>query len=168
MSLPNFVAISTSSRRPFARRAAPRNSSDVPAGVPYVSAVSNSVMPQSSAASTTACAWAWSMRRPKLLQPRPTTETARPESPSRRYRICMVLTLPLPAFHAVDPALLVVDLRRRVVIKDQLTTLRPRSTGESELARGGWRGGAEGEGRDVFVGEPADRVDDRLADDGAD
>src|SRR5882672_4437780 len=40
-----------------------------------MSAVSNSVMPASSAAWTTACVAASSIRPPKLLQPSPTTET---------------------------------------------------------------------------------------------
>src|SRR6478752_1586828 len=41
-----------------------------------MSAVSKKLMPSSSAASTTACVAARSMRPPKLLQPRPTTDTA--------------------------------------------------------------------------------------------
>src|SRR5919204_3673917 len=51
-----------------------------------MSAVSNSVTPASSAASTTARVPARSTRLPKLLQPRPTIETSGPSAPSRRVR----------------------------------------------------------------------------------
>src|SRR3954468_16477429 len=46
-----------------------------------MSAVSRKVMPRSSAASMTARVPARSRRRPKLLQPRPTAETVRPDAP---------------------------------------------------------------------------------------
>src|ERR671937_1762192 len=52
-----------------------------------MSAVSNSVTPASSAASTTARVPSRSTRIPKLLQPRPTTETSGPSVPNRRVRI---------------------------------------------------------------------------------
>src|SRR5215210_7511695 len=52
-----------------------------------MSAVSNSVTPASSAASTTARVPSRSTRPPKLLQPRPTTETSGPSAPKRRVRI---------------------------------------------------------------------------------
>src|ERR687884_1254002 len=51
-----------------------------------MSAVSRSVTPASSAASTTARVPSRSTRPPKLLQPRPTTETSGPSAPSRRVR----------------------------------------------------------------------------------
>src|SRR6476620_7362746 len=51
-----------------------------------MSAVSISVMPASSAASTTARVPSRSTRPPKLLQPRPTTETSGPSAPRRRVR----------------------------------------------------------------------------------
>src|ERR671935_3155895 len=51
-----------------------------------MSAVSNSVTPASSAASTTARVPSRSTRQPKLLQPRPTTETSGPSEPNRRVR----------------------------------------------------------------------------------
>src|SRR6516225_3137559 len=44
-------------------------------------------MPLSSAASTTARVPARSSRRPKLLQPRPTTDTSGPRRPSERVRM---------------------------------------------------------------------------------
>src|ERR671936_1874363 len=50
-----------------------------------MSAVSRNVTSASSAASTTAVVPAWSTRRPKLLQPRPTTDTS--SGPSARVRI---------------------------------------------------------------------------------
>src|SRR3954462_8576144 len=81
---PNFVARTTWSRRPW--RTSPRNVSDSP----YTSAVSKRVTPTSTAASTTARVASTSSRRPKLFQPSPTTETTRPDDPSRRY--CMSLT----------------------------------------------------------------------------
>src|SRR6185312_9724812 len=46
---------------------------------------SNSVMPTSSAASTTARVASLSSRRPMLLQPTPTLEMVSPDSPSWRY-----------------------------------------------------------------------------------
>src|SRR5215218_6845897 len=52
-----------------------------------MSAVSKNVMPASSAASITARVPARSRRRPKLLQPRPTTETVRSERPRRFCRM---------------------------------------------------------------------------------
>src|SRR5438876_8635388 len=52
-----------------------------------MSAVSKSVMPASSAASTTARVASRSMRPPKLLQPSPTTETSGPSRPNRRVRM---------------------------------------------------------------------------------
>src|SRR4051794_130486 len=51
-----------------------------------MSAVSKSVMPTSIAASTTARVPSRSTRMPKLLQPRPTTETSGPSVPNRRVR----------------------------------------------------------------------------------
>src|ERR687887_10400 len=57
-----------------------------------MSAVSRSVMPTSSAASTTARVPSRSTRPPKLLQPMPTTETSGPPSPSVRVRIADILT----------------------------------------------------------------------------
>src|SRR3954449_3034735 len=55
-----------------------------------MSAVSNRVMPASSAARTTEAVCAASSLRPKLLQPSPTIETIRPQSPSGRWRIVMI------------------------------------------------------------------------------
>src|ERR1700679_4313545 len=52
-----------------------------------MSAVSNSVTPRSIALWITLREVSRSMRWPKLLQPRPTAETRRPEPP--RLRICM-------------------------------------------------------------------------------
>src|SRR5215210_6386313 len=52
-----------------------------------MSAVSSSVTPASRAASTTARVPARSTRMPKLLQPRPTTETSGPSLPNRRVRM---------------------------------------------------------------------------------
>src|SRR5438105_13080710 len=52
-----------------------------------MSAVSNSVMPRSIALWITLREVSRSVRWPKLLQPRPTAETRRPEPP--RLRICM-------------------------------------------------------------------------------
>src|ERR671934_574108 len=52
-----------------------------------MSAVSKSVMPASSAASTTARVASRSIRPPKLLQPSPTTETSGPSRPNRRVRM---------------------------------------------------------------------------------
>src|SRR6267378_827312 len=52
-----------------------------------MSAVSNSVMPRSIARWITLREVSRSVRWPKLLQPRPTAETRRPEPP--RLRICM-------------------------------------------------------------------------------
>src|ERR1700750_1967555 len=54
-----------------------------------MSAVSKSVRPASSAASTTARVPSRSTRPPKLLQPRPTTETSGPSLPKRRVRIAL-------------------------------------------------------------------------------
>src|SRR5262245_62044396 len=79
IGIANLVATITSPRR-FSS-ALPRYSSETPRG-PYTSAVSNRVTPRSSAFATTARVCAWSQRMPKLLQPRPTTETRRPERPS--------------------------------------------------------------------------------------
>src|SRR6185312_12671963 len=55
-----------------------------------MSAVSNSVMPRSIALWMTLREVSRSVRWPKLLQPRPTAETRRPELP--RLRICMGLS----------------------------------------------------------------------------
>src|SRR5579875_112133 len=55
-----------------------------------MSAVSRNVTPSSIAASITARVPARSTRRPKLLQPSPTTEASSPESPSGRVFICVV------------------------------------------------------------------------------
>src|SRR5882724_10686450 len=52
-----------------------------------MSAVSNSVMPRSIALWITLREASRSVRWPKLLQPRPTAETRKPEPP--RLRICM-------------------------------------------------------------------------------
>src|SRR4029453_3278078 len=52
-----------------------------------MSAVSISVTPASSAASTTARVPSRSTRMPKLLQPSPTTDTSGPSAPNRRVRI---------------------------------------------------------------------------------
>src|SRR3954469_8658921 len=52
-----------------------------------MSAVSNNVTSASSAASTTARVPSRSTRPPKLLQPRPTTETSGPSFPKRRMRM---------------------------------------------------------------------------------
>src|SRR5690348_15907239 len=79
---PNLLAMITSSRLPAFESAAPRNSSLLPP--PYISAVSNSVMPASSAALTTSAVSSGPMRMPKLLQPRPSTDTAKPELPTLR------------------------------------------------------------------------------------
>src|ERR1700722_910823 len=70
--------MSTSSRLPWGT--SPSLSSDAP----YESAVSNRLMPWSSAACTTPRHCSRSNFNPKLFVPRPTTETASPESPSRR------------------------------------------------------------------------------------
>src|ERR1700709_280787 len=56
-----------------------------------MSAVSNSVTPRSIALWITLREVSRSVRWPKLLQPRPTAETRRPEPP--RLRICMVILL---------------------------------------------------------------------------
>src|SRR3954463_14593936 len=53
-----------------------------------MSAVSNSVTPRSIALWITLREVSRSVRWPKLLQPRPTAETSRPEPP--RLRICMI------------------------------------------------------------------------------
>src|SRR3990172_1730416 len=52
-------------------------------------------MPASSAWWTTAFDWSKSQRMPKLLQPRPTTETWRPERPRWRYSTRELLGLSL-------------------------------------------------------------------------
>src|SRR5215207_8443033 len=70
-----------------------------------MSAVSKKVMPASSAASITARVPAWSSRRPKLLQPRPTTETLSSERPRRFSRI--------PGQDGRSPTVCVVRRRRR-------------------------------------------------------
>src|SRR5438445_13343226 len=80
---PNFVAMTTSSRR--LPRAVPRNSSDLPP--PYISAVSKNVMPSSTDCCTTAVESSASMRMPKLLHPSPRAETVSPLRPSCRYSI---------------------------------------------------------------------------------
>src|SRR5665647_837744 len=56
-----------------------------------MSAVSNSVMPRSIALWITLREVSRSVRWPKLLQPRPTAETRRPEPP--RLRICIGMVL---------------------------------------------------------------------------
>src|SRR3954466_16386673 len=53
-----------------------------------MSAVSNSVMPRSMARWITLREVSRSVRWPKLLQPRPTADTRRPEPP--RLRMCMI------------------------------------------------------------------------------
>ena len=58
-----------------------------------MSAVSNSVMPTSIAASTTAWVCSSSIRAPKALQPTPTVLTMRPERPSGRYVMSEVLAM---------------------------------------------------------------------------
>src|SRR5699024_10429767 len=68
--------------------ASPRYCSDKPGELPYVSAVSEKVIPASTAACTTriaspASAFAELGRR-RVLQPKPTAETTNPESPTRR------------------------------------------------------------------------------------
>src|SRR5579872_6621067 len=69
--MPNLVATTTCSRRP--RNAFPRYSSlFLP---PHISAVSRKLTPASSAACTTLAVASASRRQPKLLHPRPTTET---------------------------------------------------------------------------------------------
>src|SRR5271155_5622464 len=55
-----------------------------------MSAVSNNVMPRSIALWITLREVSRSVRWPKLLQPRPTAETRRPEPP--RLRICMEIS----------------------------------------------------------------------------
>src|ERR1051325_8086779 len=77
MSMPNLVASTTWSRRPPST--SPSRIS-LPPALPYTSAVSKNVTPASSAASTTARVPSRSTRRPKLLQPRPTTDTLSPPS----------------------------------------------------------------------------------------
>src|SRR5699024_4412896 len=79
----NFVLSTTSSRR--FPSAAPMYSSEVPP--PYISAVSRCVTPASSAACRTAELDSKSSRMPKLLHPRPTTDTSGPSLPSRRVSI---------------------------------------------------------------------------------
>src|SRR5438874_12348055 len=64
-------------------RAGARNSSDLPA--PYMSAVSKKVMPASMQALTTSAVRSASSRPPKLLQPRPTSDTLSPDFPRLRY-----------------------------------------------------------------------------------
>ena len=76
---PNLVASTTLSRRPL--RASPRASSEAPAPCRTCRPCRSRVMPSSMAASTTARVRALSRRPPKLLHPKPTTETSRPESP---------------------------------------------------------------------------------------
>src|SRR5260221_14785194 len=56
-----------------------------------MSAVSNSVMPSSSALCTTARVCSASHRMPKLLHPRPTAETLSPELPRLRYSMIQSL-----------------------------------------------------------------------------
>ncbi len=73
ISFPNFVATITSRRRGPRKR--PRSSSLSPFA--YMSAVSKKFIPTSSAASITSWLRNSSIRPPKLLQPTPTTETAR-------------------------------------------------------------------------------------------
>src|SRR6185312_3089634 len=58
-----------------------------------MSAVSKSVTPASIAASTTSRVRSASSRPPKLLQPRPTTETSRPLAPRVRYSMLLTLCL---------------------------------------------------------------------------
>src|SRR6516162_10940295 len=60
-----------------------------------MSAVSKSVIPRSSAFATTARAPGRSTRLPKLLQPRPTAETRRPERP--RFRSSTPRSVPRAA-----------------------------------------------------------------------
>src|SRR6478672_6771310 len=66
-----------------------------------MSAVSNSVIPTSMAASTTAWVCSSSMRAPNALHPTPTVLTMRPERPSGRYvmseGLAMIDSLVVPA-----------------------------------------------------------------------
>src|SRR5829696_9248712 len=84
MSMPNFVASTMSLRR--SPRTSPRKRSEPPRS-PSTSAVSKSVMPRSSALWTTLRVASRSMRPPKLLQPRLTSDTRRPDDP--RLRSCI-------------------------------------------------------------------------------
>src|SRR5262245_45608262 len=60
-------------------------------------------MPASSAAATTARVWVASQRDPKLLPPRPTTETVRPDRPSVGYLMAACLSA-RGRWRARDPA----------------------------------------------------------------
>src|SRR5215469_477213 len=84
MGNPNFVASTISLRR--SPKICPIMVSDPPR-LPYVSAVSNSVIPTSMALSITLRVASKSMNCPKLLQPSPITETSSPEFPRLRFSI---------------------------------------------------------------------------------
>ena len=91
MSLPNLVASTTSRRR--RPSASPSSRSDPPL-LPYESAVSKKVIPTSRAAETTSRVPSRSSLFPKLLHPRPTTETTSPDAPRGRCRMwpsCLAL-----------------------------------------------------------------------------
>ena len=67
------------------------NCSSDPPRPPYISAVSNKVIPFSIARSTTARVPSRSKRIPKLLHPSPTVETRSPDVPKFRYSIDFLL-----------------------------------------------------------------------------
>jgi hypothetical protein len=81
-------------------------SSDPPP-LPWVSEVSISVMPASMAASTTARVRGTSSRPPKLLPPRPATQTSSPLSPNDRYRMTLPSLEP-----TLDPVIVAAVLGR--------------------------------------------------------
>src|SRR5580700_2525805 len=80
--------MTASSRRPLS--AAPSISSLCP--LPYVSAVSKKVIPSSSAVRTTRAVAAASSRRPKLLQPMPTTVAWSTPPPAGRVSRSLIWT----------------------------------------------------------------------------
>src|ERR1041384_2585032 len=90
--MPNLEASTISLRR--SPSISPSTVSEPPRP-PYTSAVSNSVMPQSSALWMTAREFSSSIRWPKLLQPSPTTDTRRPDLP--RLRKFMIAPSPVRA-----------------------------------------------------------------------
>src|SRR5690349_6438869 len=79
--MPNLLA--STMRLRSSPRICPMQVSDPPRS-PYVSDVSNSVMPRSSALWITLRVASRSMRPPKLLQPRPIADTRRPDAPRLR------------------------------------------------------------------------------------
>src|ERR1700722_9804648 len=103
-----------------------------------MSAVSNSVMPSSSALCTTARVCSASHRMPKLLHPRPTAETLSPELPRLRNSI-------------FDPLGVVSGCRfwRKEDERSHLDTLARGGVGR---ARGIFEGGMRGEARAAPVG----------------